>query len=367
MQRISQLAPLAEILAYLDEAVTPVVPVNLEPFLGVGTTLVSDVIAADDWPSQAVAARDGWAVLSDHVLDASSYTPVRLDPPARWTEVGEPLPLHTDAILQADAVTETRAGPEASAPVTAGEGVAGTGTEVTKGTMLRRGGQRLRASDAAVLISCGITSIAVRRPRVGLVSTTVPALAATDTIAPVVSRIVEAAGGEVEVFRGTLLEEALLAGGVDAIVGIGGTGAGRQDDSAKTLARIGKLVWHGLGISPGGTAALGEVHSRPVLLLPGRFDAALAALLIVGTAVLDRLSARRDPRPRRQVKLTRKVTSTIGLAELLLLRRVPDGVEPLATGGLTLQALAQADGWGIVLPESEGLPAGSMVEVNPLP
>jgi molybdopterin molybdotransferase len=134
-----------------------------------------------------------------------------------------------------------------------------------------------------------------------------------------------------------------------------------------TLARIGNLVWHGLGIAPGESGALGVVRGRPVLLLPGRFDAALAALLIVGTALLDRLTGRRKADSGRQAKLTRKVTSTIGLAEIMLLRRVPDGVEPLAAGALTLQALAQADGWGVVAPESEGLPAGSMVEIRPLP
>lgn len=367
MQRVSQLAPLAEILAYLDEAVTPVVPVNIEPFLAVGTTLVSDVIAADDWPLQAIATRDGWAVLSDHVLDASAYTPVLLDSSARWIEVGEPLPSQADAVLRGDDVTQTRAGPEASAPVTAGEGVAGAGAEIAKGLLLRRAGQRLRACDAAVLVSCGMNSVAVRRPTVGIVSTSVPAFAATDSVSPLVLRVVEEAGGAAEVVRSTHIEEALRNERMDAVFAIGGTGAGRRDTSVDTLARIGKLVWHGLGIAPGESAALGVVQGRPVLLLPGRFDAALAALLIVGTALLDRLTGRRKAGSGQQAKLTRKVTSTIGLAEVMLLRRVPDGVEPLATGGLTLQALAQADGWGIVLPESEGLPAGSTVEVNPLP
>ena len=66
-------------------------------------------------------------------------------------------------------------------------------------------------------------------------------------------------------------------------------------------------------------------------------------------------------------RLTRKVTSTVGLAEVVPVARSPDGVEPLASGYLPLQALARADGWILVPPESEGFPAGATVEVRSFP
>lgn len=65
--------------------------------------------------------------------------------------------------------------------------------------------------------------------------------------------------------------------------------------------------------------------------------------------------------------LTRKVTSTIGIAELVPLARSAHGVEPLAFGYLPLQSLARADGWMLVPPESEGYPAGAEIEMRPLP
>jgi molybdopterin molybdotransferase len=328
--------------------------------------LASDVTAPAAWPPHPVATRDGWAVASEQVLDASPLAPLPLDPSARWTEVGEPVDLRMDAVLRAEDVTQTRAGPEATAPATAGDGLAGAGAEIAEGTLLRRTGHSLRASDAAVLASCGIGSVAVRRPRVALISTTVPTLSTADTVSPLVSRVVERAGCTVEVIRTAHLEGALRDEGVDAVFSIGGTGAGERDASVETLARVGKLVWHGLGIAPGENAALGAAQGRPVLLLPGRLDAALAALVIVGTAVLARLAGQRATGTV-QAKLTRKVTSTIGIADLVLLRRISDGVEPLAAGRLTLQALAQADGWSVVPPEREGFPAGSLVEIRPLP
>jgi molybdopterin molybdotransferase len=367
LQRVTRLAPLSEILAYLNDAVTPVSPVDLEPRAAVGRVLASDVIAPAEWPSQPVATRDGWAVASEHLLDASPLAPLLLDPSAHWTEVGEPFDPQMDAVLRAEDVTQTRAGPEATAPATAGDGVAGAGAEIAKGTLLRRMGYSLRASDAAVLVSCGISSVAVRRPTVALISTAVPTFSAADIVSPVVSRVVERAGCIVEVIRAVNLEGALRDERVDAVIGIGGTGAGRQDASAETLARIGTLVWHGLGIAPGESSALGAIQRRPVLLLPGRLDAALAALLIVGTAMLGRLAGQRATGTIQQARLTRKVTSTIGIADLLLLQRISDGVEPLAAGRLTLQALAQADVWSVVPPESEGFPAGSLVAIRALP
>jgi molybdopterin biosynthesis enzyme len=228
-------------------------------------------------------------------------------------------------------------------------------------------GYNLRAGDAAVAVSCGVRSVSVRRPKVALISTALPTLSAADVIAPVVSRVIERAACNVEIMQAANLEEALRNQSVDAVIGIGGTGEGRQDAAVETLARIGTLAWHGLGIAPGESTALGAVHQRPVLLLPGSLGAAVAAMLILGTVMLGRLAGQRSTEIAQQARLTRKVTSTIGIADLLLLRRVRDDVEPLAVGGLTLQALAQADGWSVVPPESEGYPAGSLVEVRALP
>ena len=66
-------------------------------------------------------------------------------------------------------------------------------------------------------------------------------------------------------------------------------------------------------------------------------------------------------------RLSRKVTSAIGIAEMIPVRRDGGEVEPLASGYLPLQALARADGWILVAADSEGHPAGTVVSVRPLP
>ena len=67
------------------------------------------------------------------------------------------------------------------------------------------------------------------------------------------------------------------------------------------------------------------------------------------------------------LKLTRKITSTIGIADVVLLKRNGGDAEPLASGYWPMQALAQANSYYVVPPESEGFPAGATVNASPLP
>jgi molybdopterin biosynthesis enzyme len=153
----------------------------------------------------------------------------------------------------------------------------------------------------------------------------------------------------------------------DAIIAIGGTGQGRNDRSVATLARLGRLELHGMALSPGESAAFGMADLRPVLLLPGRFDAALAVFLVVGRHLLARLAGRAPEALHTTVRLARKITSTVGMTELVPLRIQADGAMPLASGVLPLQALTRAHGYVLVPPESEGYQAGADVEMQPFP
>ena len=60
--------------------------------------------------------------------------------------------------------------------------------------------------------------------------------------------------------------------------------------------------------------------------------------------------------------MTRKIASGLGMSEIALLRLTRDGLLPLACGDLTLSAIAAADHWLAVPPESEGFPPGELVE-----
>ena len=67
------------------------------------------------------------------------------------------------------------------------------------------------------------------------------------------------------------------------------------------------------------------------------------------------------------VPLKRKVTSTIGLTELMPVRCAGGMAEPLGSGYLSLTALTRSDGWIVVPADSEGFAAGTPVAVKPWP
>ena len=101
---------------------------------------------------------------------------------------------------------------------------------------------------------------------------------------------------------------------------IGGTGSGRGDASVRTLTQFGRVEAHGIAVSPGETAAFGFVGTRPVLLMPGRLDSALAIWLLVGRHIVAKLAGGSVEDTPNMLPLKRKVTSTIGLTELVPVR-----------------------------------------------
>ncbi len=367
LQRIARLAPLAEILARLDAAIVPVTARDTDPAAAVGAILAADVVASRAAPPSAMALRDGWAVTADRVTGAGSYAPAPLDPAPLWVDAGQPMPAGTDAVLPVDAVAVAKSGAEAHASAAPGEGVTVAGADIANGALLRRSGQTLRPSDVAVLAAASIRLVSVRAPRVKIFSVTVPTRSREDTISPLIARAAEAEGCIAQVAQASTLEAALTDRASDVVIGIGGTGTGKRDAAVKTLARVGKVELHGFGIAPGETAAFGTVDGRPVLLLPGRLDAALATFLIVGRKLLARCSGKKESGKGLLLPLTKKGTSTIGLADFVPVRRTEFAIEPLGSGTLSLQSLAQADGWILVPPESEGLAAGATVEMRALP
>jgi molybdopterin biosynthesis enzyme len=163
------------------------------------------------------------------------------------------------------------------------------------------------------------------------------------------------------------LEEALSDRQSDAAIVVGGTGSGRRDGAVQEVMRRGRIEAHGIAIGPGDTAAFGFVDERPVLLAPGRLDAALAVWLFIGRPLASKLAGGVvDDRPV-IVPLRHKVTSTIGITELVPVDVREGMAEPLGAGYLTLTALAHSGGWIAVPADSEGFAAGAEVAVNPWP
>jgi molybdopterin molybdotransferase len=365
-QRIARLTPLVDVLARLDARVKPVTPRTADLAAARGRTLAGDVVIHAPVPATARALRDGWAVSSDLTTDAGAYAPAPL-PSAVWVDVGEPLPGDADAVAPLDAVAIRDGAAQALAPLGPGEGALPTGADVASGTTLLPTGRRLGGIELALLAAAGVAEVRVRAPRLRLARAAPGSDAVIDAAIGCIADAIGSQGGIAAIAAQHGLANALADTSVDAVVVVGGTGTGKNDTTVRTLASMGELIVHGIGLLPGETTAFGTVGARPVLALPGRLDAALAAWHVLGRVMLARLSGSLEAPPMRTAKLTHKVSSSVGLSELVPVRCEGVCATPIASGYVPLAALAQANGWIFIPPDSEGYPAQNEVVIRPWP
>jgi molybdopterin biosynthesis enzyme len=364
-QRISRLTPVEKVRGRIEALVEPVEPREVELDAALSRVLARD-ISAGPLPARAVALRDGWAVAAGLTADAGSYAPALLDAAIR-IDAGEPLPEGADAVAPPDAVATRDGRAEIFAPLAPGEGVLPAAADCEPQHPLLRVDRRLTAVEAAVLAGAGIAKVLVRAPRIQ-VALARPGddrtLCAASTL---INRLIPAAGATPFERSAGDLAAALKNPDADALIAIGGTGAGRNDASVRTLAGAGRVEVHGIALSPGETAAFGVASGKPVLLIPGRLDAALAVWLTLGRHLMARLTGGAPEHEGTTARLVRKVASPLGMTELVPVRHRDGLAEPLASGYWPLQVIAAADGWVEVPPGSEGYPAGAEVVVRPWP
>jgi molybdopterin molybdotransferase len=362
-QRIGRLTPLADVWAWID-ATAPVALRRVSLSGAEGLVLAADVVAPAACPSAAVALRDGWAVAAEATRDAGPYAPMLLQPNPERVDAFAPMPPGTDAMAPLDAVVPLAGMMQVIAPVAPGEGVLLPGGNAADGAILRGAGQPLRPIDLVALGAAGVTEVEVRTPRIRI-AVARPDDAILQSLAHYVARMVQTCGAIALTVED--LDDALRDEAADAVIGVGGTGSGRHDRSVIALERAGTLRCHGIGLMPGDTGAFGEAGNRPVLLMPGRIDAVLACWLTLGQRLVARLTASKQAEPAIAMPLARKVTSNIGIAQVVPVRYDGEAIEPLGAEYLSPQVLGRANGWIFIAAESEGYPAGTSIHVRPLP
>lgn len=367
IQMISRLTALSDVIAMVDLRVKTVTPRTLELVAAAGRALAVDV-QAPLRPTAALALIDGWALASDATLGATISHPRPLIRPPQRIEAGQPLPPDADAVAPFRAVRFVSGMAEALATLELGDGVLPAGGDNDPHIPLRRANERMRLTDVAAFTAIGLSRIAVREPRIRVV----PLRGSSFIVAAarLIAQDIESRGGAAKLDDTSRdLVTVLASESVDAIVVIGGTGSGRNDTCVHTMARECELAVHGIALRPGHTAAVGFAGSRPLLLLPGRLDAALAVWLTVGRRIQDRLAG--VPVGERQLSepltLSHPVSSPVGSVDIVPVRRTRDMVEPLASKYLPLSALTRSDGWILVPAESDGYAEGTIVQVRPWP
>jgi molybdopterin biosynthesis enzyme len=289
-----------------------------------------------------------------------------------WVEAGEPMPAGCDAVLEAEDLDEASPVPQITADVAPGTHVRAAAGEARSGQVLAEAGLMLTPATTGALAGCGIDVVMVRRPRVRLTMTgDIGAASRADAVAPTLGPLISSVGVDVVTGRrvgddAAELTRSLRAPGADAIIMVGGTGFGRRDETLDAADAAGTVLVEGVMLAPGETAGFAMVENRPVLMLSARPDAALAGFLALGLPLLDALSGTIFRRRPSFGRLTRKVASRVGVAEIVFVRWREEEVEPLGGVEAPLSVLARAQGWLAVPAESEGWPQGERVEVHQL-
>jgi molybdopterin biosynthesis enzyme len=248
-----------------------------------------------------------------------------------------------------------------------GQGVRRAGSDIREAGLTVRPGRRLRALDLMLARAIGLKKLAVRCPRLRLIN--IPAMVQPAVTGQLIAESARAAGADViysqsEGRDASSVATSLIGEQCDLIVTVGGTGVGRTDATVEALAGCGRLIAHGIALQPGRTTALGTIDNTPVVALAGAPDQALAAWWTLVLPALDRLSGRL-PRTK-TLPLARKISSSVGIADVALLKRSDGAWMPLATGDLSLDHIVCADAWLAVSGDSEGFAAGTPVNAHML-
>jgi len=367
----ASLTPLDLALAALLDRLDPVAPIEL-PLAQALHCVAAEMPPLRAHPPCDIAAADGFAFCARDLVGASSYSPLPLAKSLAWVEAGDAIPQGCDCVIDSDLVDQTGPIAQVLGEAIPGQGVRRAGGDIAEGSLALASGRRVGPLDLLVARAAGLDHLKVRRPRLRLIN--IPAASRSTATAQLISESARAAGANIACAKATgrdaasiakeldtAIDAALDPGACDLLVTIGGSGVGRTDAAVVALAQCCEVIAHGIALQPGRTAAVGKIEKVPVIALPGAPDQALAAWWTLARPVLDRLSAR-QPRERLTLPLARKIASSVGIAEIVLLEKDAGTWMPLAVGELSLETIARADAYLAVADGSEGFAAGTPVD-----
>ena len=376
--------------------------VNFDQALGL--VLAEDVVSNVDVPPFDRSAVDGYAVRAADTFRASEGKPIRLrivgsiaigsptklrvrKSEAAKIMTGAPMPAGADAVAMLENTRVAGRKLDVCMSLTPKKNVSTRGEDVRAGDLVLKRGQRLRPQDVGMLASVGKVRVRVaRKPGVAILATgnelrrpgkPLGRAEIADINSYSLVAAVESCGGRPQrlgVVKDdkTLLKRALLkASKHDMTLLSGGSSVGERDLVPDAIAECGELLFHGVAIRPGGPTAFGVVRGRPVFALAGFPVASLVAFDMLARPALRAMQGLPASRgyPRVQAKLMRKISSTLGRADVVRVRvRYVAGrllAEPIrVTGSSILSSMTRADGFVIVPENSEGFKEGSTVEVE---
>lgn len=374
-----------------------------------GRVLAAPLTSPVDLPPFTNSAMDGFAVRSADLFGASQETPAWLqvigDIPAGTFPnqtlqegqalrimTGAPLPAGADAVVPIEETNHYELASGTPLPgrvaiyqaVTPGVNVRPRGQDVQRGELVLQPGVVLRTQEIGFLSMLGYARAPVhRQPRVAVLSSgdelrpagaTLQPGKIYDANGPMLSRLVEQAGGQV-IELGIVEDrfdavEASLAQArqedADLLISSAGVSVGAFDHVRAVIERSGTLEFWRVNIRPGKPFAFGHYSGMPVFGLPGNPVSAFIGYQVFVRPVLDFLVGRAVERPRLRARLEHAIDSD-GRESYLRAVLTQSGQGWLARltghqGSGNLRSLVQANALIIIPSLVKSLPIGAEVD-----
>ncbi len=374
-----------------------------------GRVLADNVLADVDIPGFDRATMDGYALKAASTFGASESSPafltvvgeVRMGKaadvavgPGQAVRIatGAMLPPGADAVVMiehTERLDDTAI--EVYKSVAPGQHVIEAGEDVARGQVVLAAGRRIRPQEAGILAAAGCRQVTVFcRPRVGIVSTGDELVDAGRVPGP----------GQVrDINSYSLAGQVMEAGALPATFGIatddpkdleekcrraleatdmvlisGGSSVGNRDFTIQVLEGLpqSRILVHGISISPGKPTILASCSGKPVWGLPGHAVSAMVVMAAVVRPFIDRLAGLDSSGqlvPTVTARLARNLASAQGRVDFVRvrLRKGADGsleAVPIPGKSGLIRTMVEADGLVAIGQHSEGLDAGTMVNVQ---
>ena len=379
----------------------------LKPFSGekiqvkdsLGRITAAPVIAKLSSPFYHSSAMDGYAVRYVDTFGASETSPkkLKLKTQAVYVDTGDPIPDEFNAVVMIEDVNvvgaeiraqraKTEEYIEIIEPATPWQHVRVIGEDIVATELILPENHKIRPVDIGAMLAGGHVEINVRkRPKVVIIPT------GTEIVEPgselkkgdiiefnsrMLGGIVSEWGGDAVRFRIVPdnfegLKKAILeAHGLgDMVVVNAGASAGSEDFTANAIRDIGEVLLHGVNIKPGKPVILGLVKGKPVLGIPGYPVSAYITFNLFAKPVVYKWQGKEAEEPEKlKAILSRQVASSLGQEEFLRVKLGKVGnkliATPVSRGAGVLMSLVRADGFVRIPAMSEGIGAGTEVNVE---
>jgi molybdopterin molybdotransferase len=307
------------------------------------------------------------------------------------------MPPGSDAVVIVEHTEEQGGNVLVRNAVVPGQNTIAIAEDLSAGETVLEAGHRIRGSDVGAITGVGRSKIvAYKVPRVGIAATGDEISEPEDELPPgrvrnvnqyLLGSMARAVGATLVDYGVIRDEEAALdellsraRRDCDVLLLSGGSSKGTKDLVMASILRVpgADVLFHGVAIAPGKPTMLCNAGGLPVLGVPGNPAAAAVVFTLFGSLLIrlrggEKLSRVLATRPRVRARLASDIASTPGREDWIRVRLAGEmhgeegGSLPVATPlrgkSVTISTIARADALLRIPRSSEGLAAGSEVEV----